>query len=138
MRFPTPTLLAVAIAAAACGGDDGGQGPGEGDESQDRTVTVRNNSFAPTSLTVGAGTTVVWTWAPGSAEHNVTFDDASSPTQSSGTFSRAFAEPGEYEYLCTIHGAGMSGVINVTDAEPSTGDGSGGPGNGGDGYPDGY
>jgi plastocyanin len=37
----------------------------------------------------------------------------SSGNRGSGTFQRTFTDPGEFDYLCTIHGAGMSGTITV-------------------------
>ena len=80
------------------------------------------------------GTTVTWQWAPDAVEHNVTFDDGpQSPTQSSGTFPRTFANAGTYAYHCTIHGAAvMHGTVTVAASGGSGGGGSGG-GGGGDG-----
>jgi plastocyanin len=107
--------LAALLAATACSGDggDGVQGPGDGPEGD---VQVENNRFDPAALQVETGATVVWVWASNGVEHNVTFEDeVASDDQGSGTFQRTFAEAGEYDYLCTIHGAGMSGTVTVTD-----------------------
>lgn len=113
-------LLAALLAATACSGDggDGGQGPGDGPEAD---VQVENNRFQPAALQVATGATVVWAWASNGVEHNVTFEDeVSSGNRGSGTYQRTFADAGVYDYLCTLHGAGMSGTITV--AAPATGD----------------
>jgi plastocyanin len=82
--------------------------------STSNSLTVSNNLFDPNSTTVPVGTTVTWTWAVGSVNHNVTFDDGTkSGTQNTGTFTRAFTAAGTYNYHCTIHGSAMSGTIKV-------------------------
>ena len=44
----------------------------------------------------------------------MTFDDGpTSPIQSSGNFSRAFATAGTYTYHCKVHGAAMAGTVIV-------------------------
>jgi plastocyanin len=103
-------------------------------------VTVGNNFFSPAATSVAAGTTVTWTWADGAVEHNVTFDDGgpNSPTQSSGSFARTFANSGTYAYHCTIHGAAvMHGTVTVGTSS-GTGGSTGGsnppPGGMGGGY----
>jgi len=117
-RIRTSAIASLALMLmAACssgvstglGGGGGGGGGGNGD-----AVTVGNNLFTPSALTVTVGTTVTWTWASGAVSHNVTFDDGvHSGTQSTGTFSRTFTTAGTYQYHCTIHGAAMSGTITV-------------------------
>ena len=120
-RFPNRIMIALAIiGATACGGSDGnyGSGPTGGTTggttgSTSNTITVSNNRFDPATTTVPPGTTVTWTWAQGSASHNVTFDDGTkSPTQPAGTYARTFASAGSYPYQCSIH-AGMTGTITV-------------------------
>ena len=87
-------------------------------------VSVINNAFSPASKTVAVGAAVQWAWNSCTGEaysgqicvsHSVTFDDAvTSPTQDHGTFSRAFAVAGTYNYHCVVHGAAaMSGSITV-------------------------
>jgi plastocyanin len=92
-------------------------------------VTVQNNSFAPSSLTVAAGTTVTWNWDTCSTasdpytgstqtcvDHSVVWDTPggiASPTQSQGSYQRSFATAGTYNYHCAVHGAAMSGKVVV-------------------------
>jgi plastocyanin len=103
------SAVLVLLLSSACGDSTN---PGGTD------VTVQDNAFSPSSLTVAVGQTVTWTWA-GSTAHNVTWDSGSptaSPTQSSGTYERTFAQAGTFAYHCTIHGGpgtGMHGTITV-------------------------
>lgn len=102
------------LGAACGGGDSSGPGPGPGSES----VTVADNTFQPAQVTVTRveGTAQVsWSWT-GNNQHNVTFDAGppNSETQTSGSFSRGFSQPGSFAYICTVHGrAVMSGTVTV-------------------------
>ncbi len=115
MRIASWMWLVGALFAAACGDDDS-SGPGPGPETG--PVRVDDNFFAPGTVTatrVDGTAQVVWNWA-GSNLHNVTFDAGPphSDTQSSGSFSRDFSEPGSFTYICTVHGrAVMSGTVTV-------------------------
>ena len=136
MSVRSSILLAALVAAAACSDDngDGGLTPPEGD------VTVEDNDFDPSSLTVAPGASVVWAWASGASTHNVTFDDGeASGNRSSGTYQRTFATAGTYPYHCTLHGSatsGMRGVVTVAASQnPGGGGGGGGGGGDGGGYP---
>ena len=78
------------------------------------TVSIVNMSFSPASLTVTAGTTVIWT-NNDMITHTVTADDASfdSGNITMGTkYSRLFSTAGTYTYHCTIH-PNMKGTIVV-------------------------
>jgi plastocyanin len=77
-------------------------------------VTVGDNFFSPSSLTINVGDTVEWRNAAGGLPHNVTANDGSfaSQTASSFTFSVTFDEAGTWSYLCTVHPE-MTGVITV-------------------------
>jgi plastocyanin len=126
----------LALGLAGCGGD-GGDTTGPPPTGSGNTVSVRNNSFSPASLSVAAGTTVTWQWVQGAATHNVTFDDGTkSGNQSEGTFARAFPSAGTFPYHCTIHGPSMSGTVTVTAPGATAGGtgGTGGTGGGGDNY----
>ena len=77
-------------------------------------VTVGDNFFSPSSLTIQVGDTVQWNNASGGNAHNVTANNGSfaSGTSSSFTFSRTFNSAGTFGYQCTIH-SGMNGSITV-------------------------
>lgn len=102
-------LLCVA-SMLACSDPSGPGGPSAGANE----VRVGNNFFNPSSRTVLAFTTVTFTWNSGSNGHDVTFDDGpASPFQTTGTYQRLFTAAGSYPYMCTVHGASMSGTITV-------------------------
>lgn len=76
-----------------------------------KTVNVGDNYFVRSSgvptVTVKKGDTVKWKWV-GDAPHNVTVTGGparfSSPTKTSGTFSKKVTKKGLYTIVCTIHG----------------------------------
>ena len=89
-----------------------------GEDTQTASILISDFSFQPDSITVAAGSTVVWT-NEDSAPHTVTADDGSfeSPRMNSGgKFEHTFPQPGSYEYYCAIHPA-MKGEISVIEAE---------------------
>ena len=79
-----------------------------------RSVTVGDNFFKPTTLTVSKGTTVRWVWK-GSSIHNVTRSRGPAfkkcGNRSSGSCSRTLRSAGTYRLLCTIHGFRMKIVV---------------------------
>ncbi len=82
-------------------------------------VTVGDNFFSPSSLTIAAGDTVRWVNAAGGMPHDVTSNSGafpSSPTASSFTYEVTFNTPGQFGYFCTVHGNSMSGTITVQAA----------------------
>ena len=85
------------------------------------TIKIDNFTFAPATLTVTAGTTVTWKNEDDSphriGDKNGTFKSAALDTDD--TFSHAFAAPGEYPYICTIHPY-MVGKIVVKPAGKSS------------------
>lgn len=108
------TFTSVALlgfGAAACG--EGGP-PQESVTVTDGTATVMvdDDFFAAADLTVPTGHTVTWEWAEGARNHNVVGDGFAIDTQSEGTFTHRFDEPGTYDYACTLHG-GMRGTVTV-------------------------
>jgi plastocyanin len=80
------------------------------------TVQVKDNKFAPTSITVKKGTTVKWVWK-GKAPHNVTVSKGPakfrSTTQVKGSYSKKLTKAGTYTILCTIHAPGMKMTVKV-------------------------
>lgn len=84
-------------------------------------VSVINNSFNPSSLTVAAGTTVTWTWGGGAIQHNVVPvgtepTGSGAPANAPKTYQFTFNTPGTFTYYCAVHGSptgGMRGTIIV-------------------------
>jgi plastocyanin len=80
------------------------------------TVQVKDNKFAPTSITVKKGTTVKWVWK-GKAPHNVSVTKGPakfrSTTQVKGSYSKKLTKAGTYTILCTIHAPGMKMTVKV-------------------------
>jgi plastocyanin len=86
-----------------------------------------SNTFSPTTLTVGVGTTVTWQNDSGQ-QHNVTWIDAAgrnaalagdgtgdigiSDIFNAGTHTRLFNTAGTYAFHCSIH-PGMNGTLTV-------------------------
>jgi plastocyanin len=92
-------------------------------QPSDATIGMKNFSFMPKTLTIAAGTTVVWTNTD-EVFHTVTSDDKttfdSGNMQPDAEFTSTFDTPGTYPYYCIPHGSaggvGMAGTIIVTDA----------------------
>lgn len=91
--------------------------------SADTTVTAREFTFSPTSVTVQVGDTVTWNNTQGF--HNVKGDDdgfGNSPASSPWTYAFTFETAGTFNYYCQIHGApglqGMAGTV-IVEAAPT-------------------
>ncbi len=77
-------------------------------------VKIDNFSFGPQTLTVAAGTTVVWT-NNDDIPHTVVSTDGvfkSKVRDTNETFSYTFAKPGTYPYFCSVHPK-MTGKVVV-------------------------
>ncbi len=80
-------------------------------------VDIKNFAFSPATITVTAGSTVVWSNSD-SIQHDITFDGgsiASSVLNHNDTFSHTFPTAGTYHYICSIHPF-MHGTVIVTGA----------------------
>jgi plastocyanin len=81
-----------------------------------KTVQVKDDVFAPKSITVSKGTTVKWVWK-GKAPHNVKVTKGpakfASTTQTKGTYSKKLTKKGTYTLLCTVHAPDMKMTIKV-------------------------
>ncbi len=78
-------------------------------------VTIKNFGFSPATISVTAGSTVVWT-NDDSVQHDITFDGGgivSSVLNHNDTFSHTFPTAGTYHYICSIHPF-MHGTVVVT------------------------
>jgi plastocyanin len=77
-------------------------------------VMAKDFMFAPTSLTVVAGSTVTWT-NKDDEPHTVVSEGGlfrSAALDTNESFSFRFDKPGTYRYMCTIHPR-MAGTIVV-------------------------
>jgi plastocyanin len=84
-------------------------------------VSVVNNAFNPSNITVNTGDKVIWTNTEGN--HNVNGTQATFPTNpesfgnsvgSSWTYEYTFNTAGTYNYQCDPHvGFGMVGIVTV-------------------------
>ena len=77
-----------------------------GSNAQTYDIEISNFAYSPSSLTINAGDTVIWTNRD-SVEHTVTSDSGSelaSQLFSDGeTYSHTFNSAGEYTYHCIPH-----------------------------------
>ena len=122
MKIANTCSALMVLAALGCGGSDGPTDNNGGNNgginsctSTSTAVQVLDNRYSPTCTTVPTGTTITWTWGGNvSNAHTVTFPTGeTSPQQTAGNFQRTFTAAGTYNYLCTVHGAAMSGRIVV-------------------------
>jgi plastocyanin len=87
-----------------------------------RTVTLHDDYFSPSKLTVKSGTTIRWTWPNGLTDtHDVMLDKhprgvkpfMSDYAAGGYSFKRKLVKPGTYTFLCDIHqGMKMKVVVN--------------------------
>jgi plastocyanin len=78
-------------------------------------VDITNFAFAPSAVTIPAGSTLTWT-NHDEEPHTVAAGDGSfhSPGMGAGaTYSFLFANPGTFDYVCSIHPF-MHGTVVVT------------------------
>jgi len=86
-------------------------------------VTIVSFAYNPATITVTAGSTVMWTNTD-PFTHTTTSDLGSlDPWDSgalglNGTFSKVFNTPGIYHYHCTVHFTTMFGTVVVTGLQP--------------------
>jgi plastocyanin len=74
--------------------------------AQAKPIQVGDNYFSPKTKTVRQHTTVTWKFV-GDDPHNVTVKRGpvkfSSPTKSSGKFSKHMMRKGTYKIICSVH-----------------------------------
>ena len=78
-------------------------------------ITVQNFAFSPASVSVPAGTTVIWTNRD-AAPHQIASDTGAfmgNPIGRGSSYSFTFTTPGTFPYHCSIHPS-MKGTITVT------------------------
>jgi plastocyanin len=85
-------------------------------------VTALDNSFDAVGISVPAGTTVRWT-NRGRQDHDVIPVEGDAwgaeveQFHPGDTYEHTFAEPGTYNYYCTIHGTAARGMVGVVVVE---------------------
>lgn len=108
-RFhPLPAMTAMALSWLAFAG------PAAAQTQDTARIVVKNFMFAPTSLTVGTGSTVTWTNMD-EEPHTVVSDAGlfrSGALDTSQSFSFKFDKAGTYRFICSIHPQ-MVGTITV-------------------------
>jgi plastocyanin/uncharacterized membrane protein YozB (DUF420 family) len=100
---------------------EGGNGDDQSGAATVQRLLLQNFAFAPSDVTVVAGSQVIWLNQDG-APHNVTLDDTgvASPNFFQGeTFALTFDTPGVFGVHCTLHGnpgSGMAATVRVVEA----------------------
>jgi plastocyanin len=116
-----PGCGARAEGTAPGGGDTAanappGEGAGRPVSAEPKQISIDNFKYVPDTLTVPAGTKVTWT-NHDDMPHTVTSTGKpktldSEALDTDAQFSHVFAEPGTYDYLCTVHPK-MAGQVIV-------------------------
>jgi plastocyanin len=87
-----------------------------------RTVSVNDNYYGPSKLTVHVGDTVRWHWSEDETDvHDVKLSSAprgvkrfqSDPLAAGESFKRKLMVPGTYKIICTFHEDEMAMTITV-------------------------
>ena len=112
-RSAVASLGIVAVMAlTGCAADAGSGTP----VPTDHVDMPRSYRFAPTAITVPAGTTVTWTNSD-QFTHSVRLPEAEAPDMAvkpGETTEHTFQTPGTYPYTCTFHPNDMTGTVVVT------------------------
>jgi plastocyanin len=133
--------LALALAAAAaCGStSDSGSGGSPAPSGTGPVITIKDFGYGPT-VTVAPGATIT-VRQEDTVQHDVTSGTFKTPLLGRGetaTFT-APAEPGSYDFTCSVHSQMRGRLIVQPGAGGSGPGGSGSPGSGDTGYgPGGY
>lgn len=115
-------VLALALVAAVSGWT--GLGFARAPRHKTRTVTVNDNWYGPSKLTIHAGDKVRWRWSADTTDvHDVAVRKAprgaarfhSDPLAAGDTFTRRLTKVGSYRIVCTFH-EGMTMTITVRKA----------------------
>jgi plastocyanin len=116
---------AFVVLMSACGSSSSamqmpaarGSDPASGTVVHTDHVRIQNFAFAPSTITVTAGTTVTWTNEDGT-QHDVFAPSVGlkSPVlNQNDTYTHTLSQPGTYHYICSIHPF-MHGTVVVTAA----------------------
>ena len=111
-------ILVSALTAQVATADYHGTGEGEA------RVAVQDFAFAPATVTVAAGTSVVWEVRNDPEQHTVTPVEVGSFAGSGQLFAGddyavRFPDPGRYDYVCSLHPF-MTGTVIVEAVATAT------------------
>ena len=83
-------------------------------EGANKSVTVDNFRFSPSSVSVKRGDTVTWRFKRDAAPHNVKGSGGikSRSRITTGTYRKRFTRKGTFRYICTLH-PNMKGTVRV-------------------------
>ena len=112
-----PAAAPTAVASVA--------GSPKAEKASTTSVTMRDFSFSPGTVTIHVGDTVAW-HNSGQAPHNATGSGGSFSTQTINggqSTSHTFSSAGTFSYICTIHPQ-MHGTVRVLSASGSSGSSS--------------
>jgi len=113
-RATIPFAVLLGLLALLLTGQSSGAARGADDTPVKTAVSIDNFNFAPNTITIAAGTTVVWT-NHDDVPHNVTNPEKAfkSPTLDTGEkWEYTFKNAGTFNYYCTIHPK-MTGKVVV-------------------------
>ena len=79
-----------------------------------KTITLKDNYFSKSSITIHKGDRVNWRWSNTANRHNV-FSRGHFKSRSgrSGNFTARFTKRGTYSIICTLHPAQMTMKVIV-------------------------
>jgi plastocyanin len=73
-----------------------------------KKISVKDNFFSTSKVTVRKGDKVTWRWSGTSNPHNITSKGHfHSSTKTSGSYSKTFKTKGTFSVICTIHPSQM-------------------------------
>ena len=79
-----------------------------------KSVTLHDNYFSTSSVTIRKGSKVTWRWSHTDNKHNVSSKGHfHSRSSTSGSFSATFNKRGTYTVICTLHPAQMTMKVRV-------------------------
>lgn len=113
------TLAMVGVAAFAAAPATLASGATKG---KTRKVSVNDNYYGPTKLTIHVGDTVDWHWSDEITDvHDVSVKSApkgvkkfhSDPLAAGDDFKRKLTKPGTYKIICTFHEEEMKMTVTV-------------------------
>ena len=110
-------MLSKLAAAAAVVAIGAGVAVGPAQAGSTKTVSVKNNAFSPTTVSIKKGGKVTWKWTQGGVPHNVTPASGAAGSATSSkkgfTFTKTFSKAGTFKYVCTIH-SNMKMTVKVS------------------------